>query len=147
MRVLKLSIVSLLLAGALATAACADSSDTGAVATLPTAPSTPATVENFSGTVQVAGSDANPFTVTVSGSTINLTLTSAGPPATIFMGFGVGQYLGTTCQLISGGFTVIQAGPTPQLSGNIASGAYCVMVYDAGNMTAPVTYTVVVSHY
>ena len=34
-----------------------------------------------------------------------------------------------------------------QLSGTIAAGAYCVMVYDAGNQSGPINYTVVVQHY
>jgi len=132
---------------ALATAACSTSSDSASTSAVSTAPTADVTTENFSGTVQVGGSDANPFTVTFSGGLINLTLTSAGPPATIFMGFGVGTYVGSTCQLLTGGFLVTQAGTTPQLSGTIGSGQYCVMVYDAGNQLAPITYTVTVTHY
>jgi hypothetical protein len=141
----KQSIVGLLAACALATAGCSTSAATS-TSTLPTAPTTPATTENFSGTVQVGGSDANPFTVTLSGQAINLTLTSAGPPSTIFMGFGVGSWDGTTCTLLSGGFITTQANAA-QLSGNINSGQYCLMVYDVGNMSAPVTYTATVTHY
>jgi hypothetical protein len=141
----KHSLLGFLAVCALATAACSNSSDT--TASSAAAPTIAATTENFTGTVQVGGSDANPFTVTASGATINLTLTAAGPPATIFMGFGVGTYAGTTCTLLTGGFTVTPAGTTPQLSGPITSGQYCVMVYDAGNLTAPVTYAVTVAHY
>jgi len=133
---------------ALGTAACSTSTDSTSTSAASTAPTAAAvTTENFSGTVQVGGSDSNPFTVVLSGGVINFTLTAAGPPATIFMGFGAGTYTGTTCQLVTGGFLVTQAGTTPQLSGTINGGQYCVMVYDAGNQVAPITYTVTVTHY
>ena len=76
-----------------------------------------------------------------------MTLTAAGPPATIYMGLGVGTPVSGACQLLSGGYTVTQAGTTAQLSGTINAGTFCVMVYDAGNMVAPVTYAVTVTHY
>ena len=81
------------------------------------------------------------------GSQITLDLTSAGPPSTISMGFGVGAWDGTTCSLLSGGFATVQAGPTPQLAGNINSGQYCAMVFDVGNQAGPISYTAVVLHY
>ena len=107
----------------------------------------PLATENFSGTVAVAGSDIHPFTVTTSGQAINVTLTAAGPPSTIFMGLGVGAPVGSTCQLLSGGSSIVQAGSAPQLSGTINAGSYCLMVFDAGNDTALVTYTATVTHY
>lgn len=141
----KQSVLGLVAASLLATAACSTSSDTTASST--TAPTAAATTENFSGTVQVGGNDSHPFTVTTSGAPITLTLTAVGPPATIFMGFGVGSWDGTTCTLVSGGFITTQAGTTPQLSGNINAGNFCLMVYDVGNMSAPVTYTATAAHY
>jgi hypothetical protein len=137
------------LAGAslLAVAACSSGGDNASTAPTVIAPATPAVTDTFSGTVQVGGYDANPFTVTASGAAIAVTLTVAGPPATISMGLGVGSYVGTQCTLLSGGFGTYQAGTAAQLSGTIASGQYCVMVYDVGNQSAPVTYTVTVAHY
>jgi hypothetical protein len=63
------------------------------------------------------------------------------------MGFGVGQTVAGSCQLLSGGYGTYSASTTPQLSGTIGSGTYCVMVYDVGNQSAAITYTVVVNHY
>ena len=143
---LKLSIVSLLVAGALATGACSNSADAASTA-LVTTPTGPATVENFSGTVQVGGSDPHNFTVTLDSQTLTMDLTSAGPPATITMGFGLGSPVGGTCQLLSGGTTAAPAAATPQLSGTVAAGNYCFMVYDVGNALGPITYTAVVTHY
>jgi hypothetical protein len=114
---------------------------------LPMAPSSPLVTENFSGTVQVGSSDSHPFTVISDGFQITIDLTTAGPPSTITMGFGVGSMASGSCQPLSGGSTSASAGPTPQLSGNIAAGSYCLAVFDIGNQSAPITYTVVVNHY
>ncbi|HMB80447.1 MAG TPA: hypothetical protein VKI43_10300 [Vicinamibacterales bacterium] len=143
---LKQSLVSLLIVGTLATGACSNSADSTAVATV-TAPTTPPIVENFSGTVQVGGSDAHNFTVVLDSQAISIDLTSAGPPATITMGFGIGSSVGGTCQLLSGGTGQGPGSATPQLSGTIPLGTYCFMVFDVGNQAAPVTYTAVITHF
>ena len=141
---MKQMLTALIVASALAAAGCS-SDDTSS--SLPATPSSPLVTENFSGTVQVGGSDAHPFTVTSSGFQITLDLTSVGPPATISMGFGVGSWDGTTCTPLSGGVTTVQASPNPQLGGNINAGTYCAIVFDVGNQSAPVTYTAVILHY
>jgi len=142
----KQTLACLIVATVFTAVGCSDSSgDTST--TLPTVPTTPLVTENFSGTVQVGSNDSKPFTVTSSGFQITVDLTSAGPPATISMGIGVGTYVGGTCQLSTGGTTTAAAGSTPQLSGTIASGQYCFMVYDVGNQSGPITYTAVVLHY
>jgi hypothetical protein len=82
-----------------------------------------------------------------SGGALAATLTAAGPPATIFMGFGIGSWDGTSCTLLSGGSVNTQAGAVAQLSGTVNSGNYCVMVYDIGNQTAPISYTWTMTHY
>src|SRR5882724_701169 len=86
----------------LATAACNNGSSTTTTAsTLPT-------TETFSGTVGVGSSDFHSFTVAQSG-TVNVTLNTAGPPSTIFMGLGLGTPSSSTCALISGGTVVTPA--------------------------------------
>ena len=97
------------------------------------------------GNVDVGSSDFKPFTAAQAG-TVNVTLTAAGPPPTIFMGVGVGTPSGTTCALLSGGSTITPAGTSAQLSGTISAGSYCVEVYDVGNQTAQISYTVTVAH-
>jgi hypothetical protein len=141
----KQTLLCLIVATALSAAGCSNSTDTSS--TLPTAPSSPLVTENFSGTVQVGSNDAKPFTVTSDGFQITVDMTSAGPPATIAMGIGVGTFVGGTCQLSTGGFTTAAASSTPQLTGTIAAGQYCFMIYDVGNQSGPVTYTAVVMHY
>jgi len=110
-------------------------------------PSVNPTTENFTGTVDVGGSDSHPFTIALSNGQVNVTLTSAGPPSTIYMGLGVGSWSDPTCTLLSGASTVAPAGTTAQLSGTANAGSYCVKVYDAGNQTAQVTYAVTVTHF
>jgi len=134
----------------LAAAGCSTNdsgSSTSPASILASAPPTPLVTENFTGSVQPGSSDSHPFTVTSDNFQITLAMTAAGPPATIAEGFGIGQTVGGTCQLLSGGFGTYAASTTPQLAGTIPAGTYCVMVYDVGNQTGPIAYTVVVQHY
>ena len=112
----------------------------------PVAPTISATTETFTGTVNPGGSDSHNFTVAQSGGQVSVTLTAAGPPATIFMGVGVGTPSGTACTLIAQS-PPSQAGTASVLSGTAQAGAYCVTVFDIGNQTAPITYSVTVSHF
>lgn len=129
---------------ALATAACDNSGSTTPTSLTPTPT---VTTEMFTGSVDVGGSDVHPFNVALSGAPVNVILTAAGPPATIFMGLGVGSYSNTACTLLTGGSVVTPAGTAAQLSGTVLAGSYCVMVYDVGNQVAQITYGVTVTHY
>jgi hypothetical protein len=129
------------------TAACSSTASSSNASTTATAPSAAVTTEIFPGTVAVGGNDVHPFNVALSGGQVSVILTAAGPPSTIYMGVGVGTYSSPTCTLLTGGSVVTAAGTTAQLSGAAAAGSYCVMVYDVGNQTAPVTYSVTVNHY
>jgi hypothetical protein len=125
----------------LAGAACSSNNNT------PTTPSQTITLttDTFSGTVPVGGSDFHTFNVAQSGE-LDVTLTAAGPPATISMGLGVGSLVSNACQLITGAFGTFQAGSTAQISGTAGAGTFCVMVYDVGNQAASINYTVSVAH-
>jgi len=114
---------------------------------LASAPPTPLVTETFTGTVQQGSSDSHPFTVTSNNFQATLALTAAGPPDTIAEGFGIGQTVAGTCQLLAGGSGTFSASTTPQLAGTIPAGTYCVMVYDVGNQSGPIAYTVVLQHY
>jgi hypothetical protein len=94
--------------------------------------------------VAVGGSDFHTFTASQNGQVV-VTLTTAGPPATIPMGIGVGTPNGTSCTLLPGASTVTTAGGS-MLMGEVSGGTLCVDVYDVGNATGPVSYTVSVSH-
>jgi hypothetical protein len=132
-----------LLTFALTMAVACTSSDPGSTVAPPSATTT---TETFSGTVQPNfGVDFHTFTVAQSG-TVSVTLTAAGPPATIFMGVGIGTPSATTCAVISADSTIAPASATAQLSGTLSPGSYCVQVYDVGNQVTPVTYSVTVAH-
>lgn len=105
---------------------------------LPTAPSGTAVSEVFAGTLSVGGSASYDFSVATSGGLLSITLTAAGPPATIYTGVGIGNRTDSTCTALSNGTAVSPAGTTPQLSGTASAGSYCVFVYDAGNQTADI---------
>jgi hypothetical protein len=128
---------------ALSTAAC----DTADPTTSSAAPSVavPPTVETFTGTVAAGSKDVKPFNILLTGGTVTLTLTAAGPPPTITMAFSVGTFDGSTCTLIQS--VAAQGSTTPQISGTANAGAYCVVVADTGAQTGPVTYAVTVTHY
>ena len=134
------------LAVVVASACGGNSNSSTATPSAPT-PTTAASTESFSGTVSVAGNDFHPFTVATAGATLSVTLTAAGPPSTIFMGLGLGAYDAPTCSLLNNAYLTTQAGTAAQLSGTAGAGSYCVVVYDVGNQTGPITYAVTVSHY
>jgi hypothetical protein len=127
-----------------AVAACGGSNSTSNI----TSPSSAVTTETFTGTVQQSSTNVHNFTVASPGS-VSVTMTSAGPPATITMGLGIGNPDASgNCIFLQGGTTAAVASTTtPQLSGNLtASGTYCVAIGDIGNAAGPITYTIVVSH-
>ena len=125
---------------AFAAAACTKNSDTAS-----TTPSTPKTTDTKTGTVQVKGSDFQTFTVTTAGE-VDVTLTAAGPPSTIVMGLGIGQTGSGSCSPLAGATQQTAAGSSPQVTGILTPATYCVTVFDVGNQTAPVSYTVTVAH-
>ena len=137
--------IGLALSTGLAASACGGSSTTAPTATGAT--TTPPTTEVFTGTVAVGGSASHAFTVVLSNGLLNVTLTAAGPPSTVTVGLGIGAPSGSTCAFFSGGAGPTQAGTTAQLSGVAQAGMYCVGVYDAGNQTGDITYSVTVTHY
>ncbi len=112
--------------------------------TTPTAPAAATQTETFTGTLSVQGTNVHAFNVAQVGA-LNVTLTSAGPPPTISIGIGVGTPVGTTCSLIV--FQTTPAGSAAQISGTVTvAGAFCLSVYDVGNLANDVTYSVTVSH-
>jgi hypothetical protein len=138
------SLLAVLVCVALS-AACDNSGDSSTT-TSPTA--VLLTTETYTGTVQPGGSDSHNFTVSQQGE-VDVTLTAVGPPATIFMGLGLGTPGATagTCTLQASVSIATQASSTPQLPVTAPqAGTYCFSVYDIGNQTAPVDYTVTVSH-
>jgi len=139
----RLTQVTIAASLAVAAGACGGSSSSNVVS-----PSTTVTTVTFNGVVQPGGFAINTFTVNAPGQ-ITVTMTAAGPPATITMGLGLGNPdANGNCIFLSGGTAQAQASTsTPQLSGNLtSSGAYCVEIADVGNAAGPINYSIAVSH-
>jgi hypothetical protein len=119
------------------TAACADP-------VLPQAPTpvAPTITEAFTDTLLQFGTNTHQFGVQQVGG-LKVSLTNVSPPAAVL--FGVGTHSLTGCALISQ--QKYEPGSTAQLSGTATTpGQFCVMIYDVGTLTEPVTYTVTVLH-
>lgn len=110
----------------------------------PTTPTSGHAVETFNGTLQPLGTNVHDFTIGITGE-VTVTLTSAGPPPNITLGVGIGTPNGAVCSLIQA--QSVSAANIAQITGQADPGSYCISVYDTGTLTAPVNYTVVVSHF
>jgi hypothetical protein len=137
-----------LIAGGLAALAAGVAACGGSTTSSTVAPSGPVTTVTFNGTINPGGLAVYSFQVTSPGA-ISVTMTSAGPPATITMGLGIGNPDASgNCIFLSGGTTqAVASTTTPQLTGTLtSSGAYCVEIADVGNAAGPITYSIAVSH-
>jgi hypothetical protein len=129
-----------LLALAIATSAWACGSET------PTTPSTTPpvpTTETFSGDLSRNGATTHPFTVTGAG-TVTSTLTTVSPDSTLSIGMSLGTWNGTSCQIILANDRAVQGIVLTGSAGG--AGALCVRLYDIGQLTTTVTYSVTIVH-
>jgi hypothetical protein len=137
-----------LLAVAVLGAACGNNDTT--TPTTPTAPTSPVT-ESLNGSMAQNGTAIRTFTATQSGTVSvtlsSVTLSSAGPPANIALGLGIGipATTGTDCKFSQTVNT--PAGAAAQLTAAVDAGTYCAGAYDIGNVGPNgVTVTVTVTH-
>jgi hypothetical protein len=135
-RVVRLAVVAL----ALIAPACNKTSTTASTTT----PTVARTTDTFSGVVQVHAADFHNFTVTATGQ-VDVTLTTTTPA--VVMGISIGTpSVDGKCGALSGATASAAAGASVQLSGLVSAATLCVDVHDIGNQTAPVSYTVTVTH-
>jgi hypothetical protein len=111
----------------------------------PTAPSTAPVTETFASQFGIQGSASRTFVVPAAG-TVSVTLASAGPPTDVVVGVGLGipRPSGNGCLLNQSVTTA--ASPAPQLAAAVDAGTYCVRVYDVGNLTGDVSFSLSVLH-
>ena len=121
-------------AAALALGACGGSSTAS--------PNAPTTTETFTGTLSAGGVNVHPFNVAQSGA-LTVTLTTLSPQSTITVGLGLGLPSGTACSLSSTDNTA-KMGSVEQTT--LDAGAWCVAIYDLGNVQGSDTYTLTVNH-
>ncbi|HTI40130.1 MAG TPA: hypothetical protein VL262_11955 [Vicinamibacterales bacterium] len=131
------NLIAALLAVMPLAAGCGSSSN-------PITPTTP-TTDTLTGTITKNGAVTDTFAVGGPG-VVAATITSLTPLSTVQVGFALGTWDGTTCQVV----LVNPAGTTGSLLQANAStkGNYCVHLYDTGNVAAdtPVSFTVTVLH-
>lgn len=101
-------------------------------------------MESFSGTVNPQGFDPHTFSVNKTGE-ISIKLTALAPLNNVPLGviWAQADSNGACVSVIQSAVANLNL---PAISGQIFSGNYCVLVYDLGILTAPETYTVLVSH-
>ncbi len=132
--------IAFVLVGLSVVTACKNDTTTPASTT----PTAARTTDTFTGTVAVHGADFHTFTIAAAGN-VDVTLTAATPPDSVVMGLSIGMP-GDRCVPVAEGSTQTAAGSSVQLSGIASPGTMCVDVHDVGGQSAPVTYTVTVTH-
>jgi hypothetical protein len=100
------------------------------------------TTETFTGTLTSRSAVWHTFTVAQNG-TVDVTLTTLDPVSTITVGLGIGTTPTNGCS-VQAWNNAATTGTV--LSGSIIPGTFCVTVYDVGNVTDVVSYTVTVTH-
>ncbi len=132
-------LAALMLAAATLIAGC------GSDTTTPTIPTPNPVTETFTGTVAQNSVTIQPFTATAAGA-VTATLTTLGPLSTITMGFSLGTYSGTTCQVVLDNAAAVQGSILTATAAT--QGTFCARVYDVGNITAgtTVSFTLTVVH-
>jgi len=80
------------------------------------------------------------------GAQVTVTLVSAGPPATVVLGLGIGipRVDGGGCLLAHA--VITSAGPAARVSSMVDPGDYCARVFDVGALTELVTVTIALTH-
>ena len=117
----------------------------GEIVNIPTTPDPITVTDTFTGRLTVNGAQThNVFT----GATglVTATITSLGETAPEKVGFSMGTLssVGTCTVIVHNDNAVVQTA----LTGTVANlnGTLCVRIFDVGSMTAPVDYSLTVSH-
>jgi hypothetical protein len=104
------------------------------------------TIESFSGTVQPGGAFAHKFSASKTGE-IAIKVLTLSPVSSAFI--GVQWVQGSSDGNCNGGLLQTNQFATANLtavSGQIISGAYCVVMFDPVGYTQPENYSITVSH-
>jgi hypothetical protein len=110
------------------------------------APTVSVTVtETFTGTLTTNGATSHPFSVTsTGGGDVVATLKGLTPDSSAVVGFGMGTWNGTSCQVIISNDRATQ---TASMLGRATSpGVLCIRLFDIGQISGPQDYEVEVVH-
>ena len=135
---------AILAVAVLATGAC--SNDTLASLTTPTNPTI--FTDTFTGTLSQNGSFTHSFT-TASLGAVTVTIVGLAPNSSQIVGLSLGVWNGSACSTSpqTGGSSSDTATSGSSITLNAsAAGSLCVRLYDVGFITAPVLYTLQVTH-
>jgi hypothetical protein len=126
---------------ALAATGCGDDTPTS-----PDNPDDPVLVtETFSGTLTRNGAVTHDFDTSGPGE-MSATITALSPDQNAIVGFAIGLWNGTVCDL-SRGLIRDQASTTTVIYGSVnARGSLCVRIYDVGRLDNPTDYEITVTH-
>ena len=102
------------------------------------------TDDDFSGTLQPKLADIYSFTADGNGAVV-VRITSLSDQ-NVLLGVAVGQFVGNGCNPYANLTNTLAKLNSQAINSPINEGSYCFMVYDNGTLTAPVNYTVRVTH-
>lgn len=114
----------------------------------PTAPPPPTqTAENvtstYSGTLARNGAITFPFSVSAAG-TATAVLNAVGPDNTVAVGLTMGTWNGVQCAAVISNDNATEFAQIVGSAGS--SGTLCLRIYDVGRLSAPITFTVAITH-
>jgi hypothetical protein len=128
-----------LVALALTTAACGNSTTTSPTTTTPT---TTTVTDVFSGTLTKNGAASYAFSVSAAG-VVYATLTSIGDSSAV-VGVSLGTWTGASCTIVLSNDQAMQG---TSVTGSVTGiGTLCARVYDVGKSTTPLDYQITVVH-
>lgn len=111
---------------------------------IPTNPTPPAPVtETFNGVVNLRGAQTHTFASGASGE-VRATLKFLVPDGQVRMGFALGTWNGSSCQLVIAKTDAIES--TVLIGAVSALGSLCVYIHDVGNLVQPAEYEIEVVH-
>ena len=129
-----------LLVAALLSPACGD--DTQAPTTPTVTP--PEINEPFDGTLTVHGAAIHSFTVQRPG-TVKVTIAALDPDTAAILGLALGTWNGLACDIKLASTTATLNTTVTGTASTI--GNFCAYIHDVGNLTAPLGYQIVVTHF
>lgn len=133
------------LAAVLAAACGKDSPSTPTAPTTPTTIAPPTVTEAWEATLAVGATRFYSYSVPQNG-TVNITLarlTERGVDSSAQVNIGTGFPAGTGCSTAS--TSAYAVSETPAISTTQAPGVYCVKVIDAGTLSAPVAFRILIA--
>jgi hypothetical protein len=99
--------------------------------------------ETFNGVVSLRGAQTHTFASGASG-TVTATLKFLVPDSQVKMGFALGTWNGSSCQLV---ITKTDAVESTVITGAVSAlGSLCVYIHDVGNLVQPAEYEIEVEH-